>query len=132
MNRKMKTIIQFVKFGLVGVSNTLINYVVFAVLVKLGIHYILANAIGFFVSVLNAFYWNNRYVFSCDKKNKSVWWKKLLKSCTAYAINSLILVSVLLYFWVDVCGISPYLSQLINLCITIPLNFIMNKFWAFK
>lgn len=134
MNKKavIKNTIQFIKFGMVGVSNTLICYVVYACLVKWGLHYILANAVGFVVSVLNAFYWNNRYVFSNEKKQKNVWWKTLLKSFAAYAVNSLVLVSILLYVWIDVCGISPYISQLINLCITVPLNFIMNKFWAFK
>lgn len=65
-----KFVWQFVKFGLVGVSNTLISLAVYyAVVLLLGVeHYILANTLGFVISVINAYIWNSKFVF--QKKDR--------------------------------------------------------------
>ncbi len=127
-----KTVFQFIKFGIVGVSNTLINYAVYFVLVSLGVHYLAGNAVGFFVSVANAFYWNNRVVFRRQEGRGRNLLHAFVKSLVSYSFSSLFLTSVLLYLWVDCLQISPYLAAIINLAITVPLNFVLNKFWAFK
>lgn len=49
-----EVVVQFVKFGLVGLTNSGISYIVYFVFVELGIHYIVANIIGFTVSVFNS------------------------------------------------------------------------------
>ena len=95
-------------------------------LVFLGLNYIIANIIGFVVSVLNAYYWNKKYVF----KNSNTP-KKLLKVYISYG-TTFFLSTFLLYLMVNVFCISEYISPIINLCITIPLNFVLNKLWAFK
>ena len=61
------SLIQFVKFGIVGLSNTLISYVVYVAGVRFGMHYLLASILGFVISVLNSFYWNNKYVFEIGR-----------------------------------------------------------------
>ena len=38
-------IVQFIKFGIIGVSNTLINIGIYYILVFVGVHYIIANTI---------------------------------------------------------------------------------------
>jgi putative flippase GtrA len=43
--------VQFLKFAVVGVSNTLIAYGVYALCIFLGLPYLIANAIGFFIFV---------------------------------------------------------------------------------
>ena len=43
----MTVIVQFVKFGIVGISNTLITFIVYTILLKVfGVWYIAASAIG--------------------------------------------------------------------------------------
>lgn len=55
---------QIIKFGIVGVSNTLISLAVYQLALNaLGLHYLAANALGLVISVVNAYYWNNRCVF---------------------------------------------------------------------
>ena len=123
---------QFVKFGIVGASNTLIAYVIYSICVYLGIHYLLANALGFFISVLNAYYWSDRFVFKKGEgEARSAIWT-LAKTYVAYGSTGLLLASILLYLYVDKLHISEYIAQLLVLVITIPLNFIINKFWSFK
>lgn len=126
------TIIQFIKFGIVGFSNTAIAYVIYALLVYLKLHYILANIIAFFISVLNSFFWNNKYVFKNETTSKRNIFYSLVKTYISYAFSGIIIGNALLFLLVDVLHISEYLAPFFGLVITVPLNFIMNKKWAFK
>lgn len=119
---------QFIKFGLVGVSNTLISLVIYYILVYFNVNYIVANTIGFIVSVLNSYYWNNKYVF--DKTERGTV-KPLIKVFMSYG-STFLLGTFLLFLMVQVIGLSELIAPLINLVITIPINFLLNKFWAFK
>lgn len=131
-DQKLEVLCQFVKFGLVGISNTVISYVTYVICIYLGAHYFLANALGFVLSVLNSFYWNNKYVFACENGEKRSWVWTLIKSFISYGSTGILLASLLLYVWVDILSISEYIAPLINLIITIPLNFVLNKLWAFR
>lgn len=127
----LPSLIQFVKFGIVGLSNTLISYVVYLAGVWIGMHYLLASVLGFVISVLNSFYWNNKYVFRQGDEERNLL-LTLVKTFMAYAATGLVLANILLYIWVDILGISEYLGPIINLVITVPLNFVINKLWAFR
>ena len=81
--------------------------------------------------VLNSFYWNNKYVFQKGDEERNLW-LTLAKTFLAYASTGLILANILLYIWVDILGISKYLGPVINLVITVPMNFVINKLWAFR
>ena len=59
-------------------------------------------------------------------------WKALLKTYISYGFTGIILSNILSYVWIRVFGISKYLAPLINLVVSIPVNFLMNKLWAFK
>lgn len=120
---------QFTKFGLVGVSNTAISLAIYYAFIVINpALYIVGNTFGFVVSVLNAYYWNNKYVF---QKSEQGHLKTIIKTFIAYG-STFAVGSVLLYVMVEILGISRYLAPLINLLMTIPLNFLINKFWAFK
>lgn len=129
---KRASLLQFVKFGIVGLSNTLIAYAVYAACVWLGCHYLVANGLGFVVGVLNAYYWSDRYVFKKGEgETRSALWT-LVKTYLAYGATGLLLASFLLYVYVDRWQVSAYLAQLLVLVVTVPLNFIINKRWSFK
>lgn len=131
---------QFVKFGIVGVSNTVISYVLYALSLlafqKLGIlprtDYLVAQVIAFVLSVLWSFYWNNKMVFVLKEGEKRSLWKALIKTYISYSFTGLFLNSILLILWVQVCHISEFIAPIINLLISVPLNFLINKFWAFR
>lgn len=123
---------QFVKFGLVGVSNTVISYVVYAILVYVGFHYLVASLLSFVVSVLNSYYWNSKYVFILEDGEERSRLQTLIKTFMAYAFTGLLLNNILLVFWVQVLHISEYIGPLINLLVSIPINYLINKFWAFR
>lgn len=131
--QKIKTIIlQFLKFGLVGFSNTIISYGIYLLGIAVGIHYLVASVMGFIVSIINAFYWNNRYVFKKDNGEKRNLWKTFCKTFLAYAGTGLVLNNILLIVQINVLGWPEKTAPIVNLIITIPLNFILNKVWAFR
>ncbi len=120
---------QFVKFGIVGISNTLISLLIYYIFIFINMDlYIIGSIVGFFVSVLNSYYWNNRYVFKAEERNHV---KTIFKTYVSYGISAVLSI-VLLVFLVEVCNISEIIAPIVNLAITVPLNFAMNKYWAFK
>lgn len=137
--KKLEGALQFVKFGIVGLSNTVISYVIYviallvfqAVRVSENVDYLAAQVIAFILSVLWSFYWNNKYVFGDVDSDRNIV-QTLLKTYVSYAFTGLFLNSILAVLWVQVLGIDKMLAPIINLLISVPVNFIMNKFWAFK
>lgn len=128
---KKESIIQFIKFGLVGVSNTIISYLVYYVLIKLNLFYLIASIFSFVAGVLNSFYWNNKYVFKHKNGQREIL-KTLTKTFVAYAGTGLILNNVLLVIWVQGVGIGELIAPIINLPITTFINFVANKYWAYR
>lgn len=120
---------QFLKFGIVGISNTFVGLMVYYILVYFGVHYIIANTMGFMVSVLNAYYWNNRYVFKKQTSRSAI--DVLIKVYIVYGM-SFILNTGLLFIMVNFLDISKYVAPVINLFIITPINFWLNKHWAFN
>lgn len=131
---------QFVKFGIVGVSNTIISYVLYLLSLlafqRLGVlpksDYLVAQVISFVLSVAWSFYWNNKMVFVKEKGQERSIWKALIKTYISYSFTGLFLNSFLLILWVQILNISEFIAPIINLLISVPLNFIINKLWAFK
>ena len=120
---------QFIKFGIVGVSNTLISMAVYYIFILINPElYLIGESAGFVLGTLNAYYWNNRYVFKAGNTGHL---KRLLKTFLAYGATYL-LGLLILYLLKDKAKMSVYIIQVIKLAVTIPLNFLLNKFWAMK
>lgn len=136
-DKKRQTFKEFLQFGLVGVSNTIISYLLYVVTLllvsKSGVKfdYIIANIVSWLLSVLWSFYWNNKFVFKKEEGEKRNIWAALFKTYVSYGFTGLILNNILSVLWVSVLHISKMLAPIINLVISIPINFFMNKLWAF-
>lgn len=134
-----ETFMQFIKFGIVGLSNTGISYLIYAGSLIWFRHlnmfsesdYLIAQFVAFILSVLWSFYWNNKMVFVIEKEKKRSFWKVLVKTYISYSFTGLFLNSILLVFWVKICHISELVAPIINLLVSVPLNFVINKYWAF-
>ena len=139
LEKNWESFIQFVKFGIIGISNTVISYVIYIisllVLQKYGlfesIDYMFAQILGFLLSVLWSFYWNRKYVF-VEEQGQIPWRQALWKAYASYAFTGLFLNTVLSMLWVELLGISKVVVPIFNIVINVPINFLMNKFWAFK
>ena len=123
---------QFVKFGLVGVSNTLVSWACYYLFLWIDERlYLIGSVVGTVVSIANAFFWNDRFVFrggETDRKSKLI---RLGKTYVSYGGTSLLGLALTLAE-VELFGLGKRIVPVVNLFITIPLNFLINKFWTFR
>ena len=118
---------RFIKFGLIGVLNTLITISSYMLLVYLGVYYILANIIGYSLGIINSFYWNKNWVFQVNSKQRNIFMKFVLVNLITLVINTLIL-----YLLNHYLHIHPYLAQIIATGVGLVFNFFLNKKWTFE
>jgi len=61
------------------------------------------------------------------KEERTEYYGSHIKTLCSYAGTGLVLANVLLYIWVDLIHIHELIAPAINLVITVPLNFVLNK-----
>lgn len=139
--KKHGSFLQFIKFCLVGVSNTLISYGI----EMLGYYVLLRNSswqentkilvisvTAFVISVTNSYYWNNVYVFrSAGTSDILTHLRRYCKVFLSYGVTGLVLGPAL-KIWLTSFSIPLWFASLAVLVITIPINFLLNKLWAFR
>lgn len=119
---------KFIKFGLVGVLNTLINWIIFAVLNFVGVYYIVANVIAYAIATANSYIWNSKWVFKYNGKDK----KETTIKFVILNLIGLALNTVILYFLVDILLFNKLIGLVITTVIVMVINYIVNKIWVFK
>ena len=63
-----KSFLQLIKFGLIGISNTLIDFLIASALNALfGIYY-LAKIVGYACGIANSYFWNSRWTFREERR----------------------------------------------------------------
>lgn len=138
--KQMEGFLQFVKFGIIGLSNTVVSYLLYLGTLLLlqsrgwfpRIDYLIGTVVAFVLSVLWSFYWNRKFVFHAEEGKEIPWFQALVKTYISYAFTGLFLNSLLSVLWVEVFGMSKLYAPILNLIISVPINFLMNKFWAFR
>lgn len=134
-----KKFLQFIKFCIVGVSNVVVSYTVNITTLKiisllngeLPYDYVIANTVAFILAVYWSYFWNSRKVFSMKHARKEDRRRALLRTYACYGFTGIILNNILSTLWIKGLGISKYISPLLNLFITIPVNYLTNKYWAY-
>lgn len=131
---------QFVKFCVVGVSNTIVAWVLLTA-IRLPLEaaglfgdyaYLIANILSWILSVAWSFFWNNKYVFKVGEGEERSIFKALIKTYISYSFTGLFLSNIILMVLVEVFGMSKLLAPLANAILCLPINFVINRFWAFK
>jgi putative flippase GtrA len=121
-------VMQFLKFGIVGVSNTLLTFAVYTILLKVfGVWYIAASGIGFAVGATNGFLLNRRWTFrehSGDALTPVRW--AIVQSC-GLALNL-----GLVYLFVHDLGMDKLVGQIPATAIVTVLTFAANRAWTFR
>ena len=119
---------RFIKFCFTGLLNSLINYIVYAGLLLINLHYALAYLIAYLVATANSYIINNFWVFK-HKENTHV--KKFGKFLIITAIV-LGIAQLLLFLFVDIIHIQEYISGILVIPITGLLNYLLYKKIVFK
>ncbi len=121
-------IVQFLKFALVGVSNTLLTLLVYTFLLKVaGMWYLAASAIGFIAGATNGFLLNRRWTFRehvGDALTPVRW--AVVQTC-GLAVNE-----GMLYVLVTDAHLDKVLAQVAATVIVTVTTFLANRAWTFR
>lgn len=121
-------VIRFIKFAMVGVINTLVNWIIFFILNALGMYYILANIIAYILGTVNSYLWNTLWVFKYkDKASTETTIKFIILNLIGLGLNTGIL-----YVLVDLCNLNKFIGLVITTAIVMIINYIVNKLWVFS
>jgi putative flippase GtrA len=121
-------VIQFVKFGIVGVSNTLLTFAVYTLLLKVfDVWYLAASAIGFALGATNGFLLNRRWTFRehvGDALTPVRW--AIVQGCGLGANEGL------LYLFVHDASLDKLLAQAFATALVTVTTFAANRAWTFR
>lgn len=132
-----ETFYQFVRFCIVGFSNTCVSYGLYVLVLffmrnyDCAWDYIIANIISFLLGTLWAYFWSAKFVFRVRLRSVREATRALLKSYATYSMTGILFNNLLSWVWITKLGISRYLAPLINLSISVPTNYLVNRFWTF-
>ena len=114
---------KFIKYGIVGIINTIITYPSFILLSNI-IDYTLAIIIIFPVGVLLSYFLNKKFVFTKEKGNMVVFF---IVMTTMFLTNFLTT-----WILVEFVNIIKEISQGIAICMAFMVHYLLNKKFSFK
>ena len=119
---------QFIKFGLVGVSNTLLTFLVYTLLLKVfGVWYLAASGIGFAVGAVNGFVLNHHWTFRGHTGGSLA----AVRWCVVQGCGLLVNLGVV-YLMVESVGSDKLIGQAVATAIVVVLTFFANRAWTFR
>jgi len=126
---KKETLWQLVRFCVVGVFNTIIDYGVYLFFSRsVGLFFLYANILAILAAMTFSFFVNKYWTFSnFENKIKSQYAKFFLIGVVYF-----ILYNSIFYFSVNNFKIYDLWAKVIAIAIGLSWNFIANKYWTFK
>jgi putative flippase GtrA len=119
---------QFIKFNLVGLMNTALDFLIFYLLVWLGVFYIAAQCISFCIGMLNSYLLNKYWTFA----QKGRVHPKQAVRFIVLNICTLLLSLGLLALFADRLHLSLWLAKLLATGVTMVFSYAGNKLWVFQ
>jgi len=122
---------QFIKFGIVGVANTVIDWTVYFILSRFvpffASNLVYAKAISFLFGVTNSYYWNRKWTFRSLNNSLSIFIPFFMLNVVSIIINTGVMFVALTYL---------SLPEIIALgsatAVTLLWNFVGSKLFVFK
>jgi putative flippase GtrA len=120
---------QFIKYSLVGVLNTMVDFGVYISLTRFaGLHFLLANAVSFLVAVTLSFWLNRRWTFRDrigDRRRQYMFF--FLINLIALGLNEALLASFVHFF-----DVHDLLAKAAATVVVLFWNFFANRAWTFR
>ena len=125
----MGSLRQFVIYACVGVVNTAVHFGVFMLLLRVfDVPVLAASTVGYAAGVANSYFMNRLWTFAVTTRvNGLEFGRFVLVNLVALALNL-----VVLQYLTTVIGLSPEVSQVLAIGVSLVANFAGNKWWAFR
>jgi putative flippase GtrA len=142
----MEIVRQGLKYGVVGIGNTLLSLVIIWIMTQYGgCTPTFSNFTGYTVGLINSFLWNRQWTFRSDVawKSSAIRFLGVFAVCYALQLGLLLLLNrycpehpptydffspLLLRFRID----PLFYNQILSTAFYTIINFIINKFYTFK
>jgi putative flippase GtrA len=119
--------IQLAKFCAVGASGYAVNLAVYATLLAVDVHYLVAAVCSFLVAVTNNYAWNRLWTFRHQRGHLVFQgFRFLLVSTIALGANLAFLSALV------ALGVPKLPAQAVAIALVTPWNFVANKLWSFR
>jgi putative flippase GtrA len=115
------------KFAVVGVGNTIVTLVSYAILLALGVNYLIAAPVAWALGLLSGYTWNRIWTFDRAEHQMS-----LMAQYYAVGLLGLALNTGLLALLVSVAGFSELPAELVVLPAVVLTTFAVNRYWVFR
>ena len=126
MNKHLD-LIQFSKFVIVGLSNTLITLaIIFFCSAVLKLDYRISNFVGYIIGLFNSFVWNKAWTFKSKNKCR----KEIIPFVAMFGVCYLLNLSTVILL-TEVFMINNYFSQGSGMVVYTITNYFGNKYWTF-
>lgn len=123
-----QTLRQVVKYGVVGLANTLLTALVIWVCMELFLwDPVVSNVVGYAIGLINSFVWNRRWTFRSNASMHKAFLKFGVSFAVCYAAQLAVLIELN-----DFNFFEPYYNQLLAMVFYTALNFVCNKYFTFN
>jgi putative flippase GtrA len=119
--------LQWLRFAVVGVSNTLLSTGVFAALFHFGVAYLLASTLAFALGALNSYTLNRRWTFRSHAPRAPELARFLCVQAVGLGVNLALLAGL-----VELVGIHHVFAQLLAFPAASLITFALSRQWAFN
>jgi putative flippase GtrA len=120
---------QFIRFALVGLMNTVIQYVFFILGFQvIHVPILVASSIGYLAGVVNSYFCNRFWTFQLQSRPR-------IDEFVRFAVVNSIALGVnliVLHTLVVMMGMRPEIAQILAIAFSTLVNFSGNKWWAFQ
>lgn len=129
VDEKMKRILnlQVVRYVIVGAITTGVDYIIYAVLLKISAGYLLANTFAWIGAVVFAFFANRKVVFKSEGKKSEEFLKFVLTR-----LSTLVIENVSLFVLISCMGTGDMTAKIAVSFVTIVLNYCICRYGIFR
>lgn len=114
-----------------GIITTLVNLVIYKILIDMGIHYTVSTTIAFIIAVSVAFWTNRTWVFRSQSRGL----KAIFREMTSFFSVRIVTYFVDLFgliMLIELLHLDEFLSKIIINVLVVVLNYLLSRFVVFQ
>jgi putative flippase GtrA len=119
-------LLPMIKFGSVGIINTLVDLAIFTLLTALGVTALPAQVVSYSGGVVNSYYMNTRWTFHKETRTPGQALRYVAVNLATLAITTVLLLILHTY--------TPFAlleCKLIATVVSVGMNYMGSRYWAF-
>ncbi len=114
------------KFAVVGVGNTMVTFISYAILLALGVNYLVAGPIAWTLGLLNGYTWNRIWTFDRASHHYLLMGRYFAVGLVGLGLNTLLLA-----LEIEAFGVGKIIGEIVALPVVVLATFLLNRRWVF-